>query len=312
MRTVIVGLGGIGGVVGGRLAAGLAGSPEHEVVFWCRGETLSAIKEKGLVVLGQDGDILVRPFLATNSVDEVKPADLMIFATKNYHLEAAAHELAPVTNSKTVVLPLLNGVSAAAVLEELLPQSDVLGGCIYVAAHIERPGVARQVGAVQRVIFGKKGINEAENLTRYGDIDSVLKKSGFHITLTERIDVEMWSKFVYLSPFAGVTTLLKRTISEILSHEESFGVVKQMVLEIEALARAKNIDLPANITDITIEKARSFPPLTKTSMQTDHEKGRLTELESLIGYVCREGKTAGISTPAYDKVYEELKAVCRQ
>jgi 2-dehydropantoate 2-reductase len=312
MRIVVVGLGGVGGVLGGRLAAGLADSPEHQVIFWCRGETLSAIKEKGLEVLGHDGEVIVRPYLATHSVDELKSADLLIFATKNYHLEAAARELAPVANNKTVVLPVLNGVSAAVTLEKLLPECDVLGGCVYISAHVERPGVVKQVGAVQRIFFGKKGMNEAENLTRYGGIDQVLKKSGFNITLTERIDVEMWAKLIFLSPFAGVTTLFKRSISEVFTHEESFETVKLMIQEIEVLARAKNIDLPANIADITIEKARSFAPFTKTSMQLDQEKDRQTELDSLIGYVCREGKTNGVFMPTYEKVYEGLKAVCKE
>jgi len=290
----------------------LAGSPEHEVVFWCRGETLSAIKGKGLEVLANDGKMTVRPSLVTHSPDELKSADLLIFATKNYHLEAAARELAVVADSKTVVVPLLNGVSAAAVLEKLIPQSDVLGGCIYISAHVERPGIVKQLGTVQRIIFGKKGISEAENLMRYAGIDQVLKKSGINITLTERIDVEMWSKLVFLSPFAGVTTLFKRSIDEVLSHEESFETIKRMTHEIEALARAKNIDLPKNIADITIEKARSFAPFTKTSMQIDHENGRQTELDSLIGYICREGKTLGISLPTYETVYEGLKSICKE
>jgi len=312
MRIVIVGLGGIGGVVGGRLAAGLAGSPEHEVIFWCRGRTLSAIKGKGLEILGGDGKMIVRPSLATHSVDELKSVDLLIFATKSYHLEAAARELAAVADGKTVVVPLLNGVSAVAVLEKQLPRSDVLGGCIYISAHVESPGVVKQVGTVQRIIFGKKGISEAENLTRYGDIEQVLKKSGISITLTERIDVEMWSKLVFLSPFAGVTTLFNRSIDEVLSHEESFETVKRMIREIETLARAKNIDLPQSIADITIEKARSFAPFTKTSMQIDHENGRQTELDSLIGYICREGKTLGHSLATYETVYKGLKSICKE
>jgi len=313
MKIVIVGLGGVGGVVGGRLAAGLAGSSEHQVIFWCRGKTLDAIKEKGLQLSAAGGEeTTTHPHLATCSVDEVKPADLLIFATKNYHLEAAARELAAAVNDKTVVLPLLNGVSAAAVLENLLPGCDVLGGCIYVSAYVERPGVVKQVGAVQRVIFGKKGINEAENLTRYGNIDQILKKSGITVTLTERIDVEMWSKLLFLSPFAGVTTLFNRCIGEVLADEENFETVNRMIHEIEAVARAKNIDLPKNIADITVEKARSFTPTAKTSMQLDQENGRQTELDSLIGYVCREGKGCGISMPAYEKVYAGLKSICKE
>ncbi|MCL2010120.1 MAG: 2-dehydropantoate 2-reductase [Synergistaceae bacterium] len=312
MRIVIAGLGGVGGVVGGRLAVGLAGSPEHEVVFWCRGETLSAIKEKGLKVLAHCGEIKVRPSLVTCCADEVKSADLLIFTTKNYHLEAVARELAPITDGKTVALPLLNGVSAGEVLEKQMPQCDVLGGCVYLSAYAESPGIVKQVGPVQRIVFGKKGMDEAENLARYGSIDQILKKSGISVTLTEKVEMEMWSKLVFLSPFAGVTTLFKRGFNEVFLHEESLETVKRMIGEIEALARAKNIDLPENIAETSIEKGRVFPPFTKSSMQMDQENGRQTEIESLIGYVCREGKTLGVPLPTYEKVYNGLKGVCKE
>ncbi|MDR1377258.1 MAG: 2-dehydropantoate 2-reductase [Synergistaceae bacterium] len=311
MKIVVVGLGGVGGIVGGRLAAGLSDSPGHEVIFWCRGKVLDAILEKGLDILGNDGKITVRPALATCNVADIEEPDLLIFATKGYHLEHAARELAPSVTSKTAAISLLNGVSAASTLGECLPKGDVLEGCIYISAHVEKPGTVRQIGAVQRIFFGKKGISEAENRVRYGNIEQVLKKAGLNATLTERIDVEVWSKFIFLSPFAGVTTLFRRSIGEVLSEGGSFEIVNKMVREIEELARAKNIDLPGSIADITIEKARSFAPSTKTSMQLDQEQGRSTELESLIGYVCQEGKALGIPVPAYESVYNDLKVICK-
>lgn len=311
MKIVVVGLGGVGGIVGGRLAAGLSDSAEHEVVFWCRGSTLETVSAEGLNILGSEGKVTVRPSLATCRVDDVKSADLLIFATKGYHLEEAARELAPSATQKTAVIPLLNGVSAVSVLEKQLPQSDVLGGCIYVSAHVENPGTVRQVGAVQRIIFGKKGISEADNRLRYGGLEQVLKKSGINVTLTERIDVEIWSKFIFLSPFAGVTTLFGRTVSETMADAESLETVERMIRELESLARSKNIDLPENIAALTLEKARTFAPSTKTSMQLDREKGRQTEIESLIGYICREGEALGVPTPTYDTVYKSLKAVCK-
>nr|WP_299299583.1 2-dehydropantoate 2-reductase N-terminal domain-containing protein [uncultured Fretibacterium sp.] len=46
MNITIVGLGGVGGIVGGRLAAAAADVPELRVTFWCRGDTLQAILEQ--------------------------------------------------------------------------------------------------------------------------------------------------------------------------------------------------------------------------------------------------------------------------
>ncbi|MDR1874481.1 MAG: 2-dehydropantoate 2-reductase [Synergistaceae bacterium] len=307
MKIVIVGLGGVGGVVGGRLAAGLADERDHEVVFWCRGKTLDAVRAGGLHLLSGNDRTTLCSALATCDVGEVGAADCLIFATKSHQLEAAARDVAPLASENTIAIPLLNGVSAVSTLEKHLAKSDVLGGCIYVSAHVESPGTVRQVGSVQRVLFGKKGISEAENRTRYASVEQVLKKSGIQIALTERIDVEMWSKFIFLSPFAGVTTLLGCSIDEVLGGTKSFETVTRLIGEIEAVGRAKGVDLPENIADITVEKARAFAPGTRTSMQIDREKGRPTELESLIGYVCREGRALGVPVPAYDGLCDSLK-----
>jgi 2-dehydropantoate 2-reductase len=257
------------------------------------------------------GEITVRPAAATHQIGEVGAADLIVFATKNYHLEMAARELAPLVTKKTIAIPLLNGVNAPSILERCLPESDILGGCIYISAYVERPGTVRQVGAVRRVLFGKKGISEAENRRRYDSVEQIFRNSGITVVLTGQIDVEMWSKFIFLSPFAGVTTLYGRSISEILADKSNFETVTRMIHEIEALARAKNIALPKDIAGLTIEKARSFAPLTKTSMQLDQEKDRMTELESLIGYVCREGETLKVPLPTYEAVYGDLKKICK-
>ena len=47
MNITIVGLGGVGGIVGGRLAAAAADVPELRVTFWCHNETLRNVRESG-------------------------------------------------------------------------------------------------------------------------------------------------------------------------------------------------------------------------------------------------------------------------
>mgnify|MGYP000857723102 FL=1 len=309
MNITIVGLGGVGGIVGGRLAAMKA--PDHRVIFWCRGDTLRNIREKGLILEGPDGTLTARPALATCDPEEAGIADVLIFATKGHQLEEAARATAPLVSPSTRVLPLLNGVSATAALGRVLPSCDLLSGCIYVSSHTVVPGSIRQVGAVQRILFGNSGLSEAENRVRYADLEHLLRETGIQVTLTERIDVEVWAKFLFLSPLAAATTFYRKPIGAVVEDPEGQAAVADLVQEAEALARALAVPLPQNIADLTLEKARSFAPQTKTSMQLDQEQGKVTELEFLVGYVCREARARGISTPVYDRFYEALKAVCK-
>ena len=311
MNITIVGLGGVGGIVGGRLAAAAADVPGLRVTFWCRGDTLRNVRETGLRIAGPDGTLTVRPALATCDPAEAGIADVLFFATKGYQLEEAARAAFPLVSSATRVIPLLNGVSAGEALGRILPPCDLLGGCLYISSHIESPGTIRQVGTVQRLLFGNGKLSEAENRIRYADLAHILRKTGIQITLTERIDIEMWAKFLFLSPLAAVTTLRHETIGAVIEDPEGRTAVLDLIREAEDLARSLGVALPQNIADLTLEKARSFAPDTKTSMQLDQEQGRATELEFLVGYVCREGRLRGVPTPAYDRFYEGLKAICK-
>ena len=307
MNITIVGLGGVGGIVGGRLAAAAADVPGLRVTFWCRGDTLRNVRENGLRIAGPDGTLTVRPALATCDPAEAGIADVLFFATKGYQLEEAARAAFPLVSSATRVIPLLNGVSAGEALGRILPPCDLLGGCLYISSHIESPGTIRQVGTVQRLLFGNGKLSEAENRIRYADLAHILRKTGIQITLTERIDIEMWAKFLFLSPLAALTALHGRSMGEILGDDEARGQLTAMICEAEDLARASGVRLPENVVNITLERCRLFPGEVRTSMQLDRERGRPMELETLVGCVCRQGRKLKVPTPTYDRVYAELK-----
>ncbi|MDR1740943.1 MAG: 2-dehydropantoate 2-reductase [Synergistaceae bacterium] len=313
MKIVVVGLGGVGGVVGGNLASDPG---PNSVVFWCRGETLRAISEHGIRVLSDGGDISAVPALATHDAREVLAAvgtggtgapDVIIFAVKGYQLEQAASEVRELVGARTVIIPLLNGVGASDAIQAIIPQACVLGGCVYVSAHSEGPGVVRQVGSAQRVFFGaREGAKKPP--VPLADVETALRRGRLDVILTDKIDVEVWSKFAFLSPFAGVTTLFGRTIGSVLADGSQLALAREMIGEVAALARAKGVALPGDIEDVVMEKARSFPPATKTSMQIDRECGAPIEIDTLIKYVADESAVFGLSTPAYDRVYSGLIA----
>ena len=98
MHIVVVGAGGAGGYFGGRLAqAGL------DVTMVARGTTLEVIRASGLTIRSPLGDAVV-PVGAVERADDVRGADLIIFATKTYQLETAARAMLPAITPGTLVL----------------------------------------------------------------------------------------------------------------------------------------------------------------------------------------------------------------
>ncbi|MCL5807543.1 MAG: 2-dehydropantoate 2-reductase [Deltaproteobacteria bacterium] len=302
MKIAIVGLGGVGGYFGGKIARRYAGSAEHPVVFVARGAHLAAIRRDGLLLRTVEEEFRVRPDLATDSPSEAGPCDLVLFCVKEYDLETAAAALAPLLQEKTVVLPVLNGVDIAERLRLLLPRGEILSGCVYISTFIEAPGVVRQVGGSCQLLFGPDD-GQAE---RYRPLETLLKEAGIKAELSASIAVPLWSKYLFVSPMAGVTSLLGLCFGDVMADEKGRGLVRGLMAEIERLAAAKGIPLPADSVERGIATVERFPPATKSSLQLDFAKGGRTELELFIGYAVRAGRLLGVPVPLHDELYAAL------
>ena len=302
MKIAVVGLGGMGGYFGGKLALKYAGSPEHRVVFIARGEHLAAIRREGLLLKTVEGDYKVVADLSTDNPVEAGVCDLVLFCVKEYDLEAAAAGLVPLLHEKTVVLPVLNGVDIAERLRSILPRGVVLSGCVYISTFIEAPGVVRQVGGTCQLIFGPDD-GQAET---YRPLEAFLKAAGIKAELSSEVAVPLWTKYLFVSPMAGVTSLMAKSFGEVMEDEKGKGMVRGLMAEIAALASAKGIPLPADSAESGLVRIARFPYETKSSLQLDYEKGRRTEVELFIGYAVRAGQTLGVPTPLHEELYAAL------
>ena len=303
MRIAVVGLGGVGGYFGGRLAQKYAGAGRHRVIFIARGAHLEAIRNRGLALKTQQGDFNVRPDLATDRPEEAGPIGLLLLAVKEYDLEATAAALAPLLLAETVVLPLLNGVDIAERLQTLLPRGDVLSGCIYISSFIESPGVVCQAGGACQLIFGP----ENGRIEAYRSLEALFREAGIRAELVSDIAVHVWSKYLFVSPMAGVTSLSAKPFGAVMADPGTRSLVRELMGEILALARARGIALPADSVEAAIAKADAFPFDTRSSMQLDYEKGRPTEVELFIGTAVRAGRVLGVSVPRHERLYADLK-----
>jgi 2-dehydropantoate 2-reductase len=302
VKIAVVGLGGVGGYFGGKIARKYAGSSEHRVVFVARGAHLAAIGSDGLLLKTVEGDFRVKPDLATDNLTEAGRCDLIFFSVKEYDLEATATTLIPLLHEKTVVLPVLNGVNIAERLRSILPRGVVLSGCVYISAFIEAPGIVRQAGGTCQLLFGPDD-GQAE---QYRPLETLLKEAGIKAELSAAIAVPLWTKYLFVSPMAGVTSLMGLCFGDVMADEKGRGMVRGLMAEIERLAAAKGIALPADSMDHGIATVERFPYATRSSLQLDYEKGRRTELELFIGYAVRAGRLLGVPMPLHDELYTAL------
>ncbi len=303
MRIGVIGIGGVGGYFGGKLAREYASTGQHEVVFIARGEHLQAIQQNGLQLYTKEGDYVAWPNIATDQPNVAGVFDVLLFCVKSYALESSARIFLDNITSKTVVIPLLNGIDSAQRLQKIMPHADVISGSVYIISHIEKPGVIHQEGGACKLTFGT---DDTLSSQKYGAILNLLTRAKINAVLTDRISQALWTKFLLMCPLASLTAATGKTYGQIWNDAQFMDHARGLMKEVVAVARARQIDLPSSAVDSTLAMIGRFGHDSKTSMQLDREKGRTTEIDTLTAFLCRAGRQAGVATPLHNELLRQL------
>lgn len=288
MRIAIVGAGGVGGYFGARLAA--AG---HGVTFVARGRHLEAVRRSGLLVRSPLGDVRTSPGAVVESVADVDGADLVVVAVKLWDTEDVARQLAASSLAGTPVLSLQNGVHKDTVLARHLPAASLLGGACFISAFIEEPGVVRHNGTLQRMVFGARR-PEQEPVARH--LLQACAEAGIDAEVSEDVDRVIWEKYVFLVGHSATTTAVRRPIGVVRSDARTRALLRDVMAEVVAVARASGVALPEDFADRQLAFCDTLPADMTSSMHNDLEHGRRLELPWLSGGVA--GLADGLGVPA--------------
>jgi len=298
VKIMIMGTGGVGAYYGGLLA-----QQGNDVTFIARGAHLEAIQKNGLQIKSIFGDFTVNPAKATGDPAEVGPVDLILFCTKTYSTDDAAHAIKPAISSQTCVLSLQNGVDAADRIGKTIGVDHVIGGATWISSAVEAPGMIKQVSQFRRIVFGELDGSLSE---RIQSIHKVLENIGVTVEVSENILKILWTKFVFISSASSFGSLTRLPMAEYRSIPETRAMIIGLMNEVEAVARAQRIDLDKDVVQKSLDFMDNTAPHIKASMQLDVAAGRRTELESMVGVIGRKGRDFNVPTPIADFLYASL------
>ena len=298
MKIAFMGAGGVGGLIGARLAE--AGC---DVSFVARGAHLKAMRENGLKLESQVGEVHLRDVQVTDDPARIGPVDLVILAVKLWDTEAAARAMAPLLGPETGVISLQNGVRKDEILRPIVGEKRLMGGVAYMGTAISRPGVIHHTGTMQRVVFGEydgRRSKRAEALLEY------LRKTGIDAQLSDDVRRSIWEKFVFLVAMAAVTASIRLPIGPIRSHPLTRQLYLDALREAAAVGRAQGVRLPPDFAEERMAFVDTLPETMTASLQLDLERGNPLEVEWLSGSVVELGAAAGVPTPIHRVVRDIL------
>lgn len=295
-RIAVVGAGAVGGYFGGLLAR--AGAP---VTMIGRPAFVEAVKKNGLFLDTLQFQESVR-VEASAEITAVRGAEIVLFCVKTTDNASTARAIAPLLSRGALLLSMQNGVDN---VEQIRAAAgiDALPSVVYVAASVPEPGRVKHVGRGDLVIGSR-----SEKTKR---IARLFERAEVPCRISENIEGELWTKLVWNCALNAVSALGHAKYGQIAGSADAWKVVETAVYEVLAVAKAANIH-PPGLEDPKAALAGALKIATQmaealSSTAQDMNRGKLTEIDSLNGYVSRRGAELGVPTPVNHALYALVK-----
>ena len=299
MRIAIVGVGGVGGYFGGRLAQT---NPE-ETFFIARGATLDALRTRGLQVDSVAGDFHLDNVNATDDPKTIGTVDAILLAVKTSNLPEALESVRPMVGENTVVVPLENGIEAPDQIASTLGPQHAAGGLCAIISYIVEPGHIRHAATDPFVMFGELDNQRTQRVEKLAD---TMRRAGINADIPQDIHRSMWTKFLFIAPMSGIGSITRVPVGVWRSMPETRALATQALREILAVASSRSIDLGSDAEERTMARYDGLAAEATSSLQRDIMQGRPSELDAQLGAVVRLGQTLGVPTPLFQTLYHAL------
>jgi 2-dehydropantoate 2-reductase len=279
-RIAVMGAGAVGCYYGAVLAR--AG---HEVTLIARPQHVEAVRRDGLRLQMKDLDQKI-PLQASTEANGVRGAQLVLFSVKSTDTEAAGNALAPYLERDAAIVTLQNGADNAERLASVLGR-EVIAAAVYVAVEMAGPGHVRHHGRGELVI-GRSSRSEA--------IRAALGAAGVPVEISDNVAGVLWAKLIVNCAYNALSAITQLPYGRLVQGAGITDVMRDVVDECLAVARAAKVDLPSDMHEAVQRIAQTMPAQYSSTAQ-DLARKKKTEIEHLNGFVVRKGEAHRVPTP---------------
>lgn len=286
MRLAMIGMGAVGSVFG----MDMYNAYPEEFFAIASGSRYQRLAAEGLVV----NDVRY-PIKVEQPQADTVPVDVIFVVVKNYGLASAIEDMRAFVGEQTIIVPLLNGISATPTLREAFPQARVLFG-IAMGIDARRTGNAIDFTTRGVLQFGWEQ-NKAPYAPEVELVHGILAATPIPLEIPEEMEHAVWKKFMLNVGYNQVTAAVDCFIYECTEVADYFAVTSAAMQEVVEIAKASGVGLTEADREATEKFMAAFPRTAQTSMHQDIKAGRITEVDYFGGTVEEYGKRLGIATP---------------
>ncbi|KAH7407762.1 ketopantoate reductase PanE/ApbA-domain-containing protein [Cadophora sp. MPI-SDFR-AT-0126] len=313
-NVLLVGSGGVGTMAAYNLeAGGLA------TVTAVLRSNFKAVSENGFTITSVDhGEIKGwKPAKIVNVIPTVgkdtTPFDFIVVTTKNVadvHPTVAELIAPAVTEGHTAIALLQNGLNIEKPVIAAFPKNPVLSGVSLIGATETSHSHVLHDDPDELIVSPYLNPNISAEVSK-----AAAKKFARLYSASGKVDCEYnenvgfvrWRKLVYNACYNSACAVVRMDTSRMRMYKFPIDdVVRPLMVEIIAIAKAAGYELPEGIADKMINADPEFT-FFKPSMQQDIEKGNFIEFENIVGEPLRESERLGVPAPNLRMIYGLLK-----
>lgn len=326
MRVGVLGAGGLGSLVGARLAESgvevtLIGRPAH----------VAAIRRNGLRIEGIRGPSVVRDRLhaVSHASEAVGPFDYLLLTVKTSDT-AEALAGSDALRTASAALSLQNSVTKDARLAEWIGADRVIGASTTESATLVEPGRVRHSGTAPVAFYF--GELDGKLSGRVERLAATFRKSGFSSATTEFVTAVEWEKLLQAAligafSITAVGFLPDRTITEALQTRPGAEYYVQLAGELLAVYHALGYTprdyfapyaqfraMAADDVETSIERTVALGRTMaeqgvrgRPSMHDDLLRHRRTEVQESVGEFVAAATRLGVAVPVLTAAHRIIR-----
>ena len=330
MKAALIGPGAIGTIIAADLARnGL------EIHLVCKhDETVRVVQNRGMRVIGVDGEYVVRDNIhPVRQVSNLpRDLDLALIATKCQDVAKIVHEIKECLSDKAIIVTMQNGIVEEEV-RETVPPERVTGCVVSFGATLLEPACAQKTSHGELVL----GRLEGERT----DVDDRLMEMLAHTeptVYTENIFGYKYSKLLINSAISSLGAVSGMALGDMLERKGTRIMFLSVISEGVRIAHKAGIRLEVlnrlRAEDLLLSKKhfQGFHPMARAAMAKKHmilkvigskyrdlrssslqsiERGKPSEIDYLNGYLVRKGDSVGMQAPINAMVTDMVRRIER-
>ena len=296
-RLAVVGIGGVGGV----LAAPLVRKYGGAVSLVARGKRGAHLREKGLTLHSDVfGTFTAYPETVAETPAELPVQDFVLVCVKNDALPKVTGQIGPIVGPETVVVPVMNGVTAEEVLREGLSTGRVAGSVIYTVS-----SAGADFSITQSGLFTHLFVDDLKGDGRMAQLRDIMAGAGIDFRLTSDSKTAIWNKYVFNCAYNAMTAA-EAANAGALKREPLRSDFASILGEARAVGCRCGAALAEGLVEKELHRLERTGDGAESSLSRDFAQGRRGELEVFSGDLIRMAERLGVETPVTRRYYEKL------